>query len=161
MSATHRTAADEISAESLSASGRIGENLSLPALQSKMMCYPEGYETKLALLHVQFNFSFELFHQKEGLNLTSVGADPAVAKELGDRAMFLTHVAPFYPQQLFADFPPKLDDFLGSASRTPVSCGAGFDSSDQSQGPFTINMLLLQCMEAVLNFFAFQLEGLG
>ncbi|GFZ00627.1 ARM repeat superfamily protein [Actinidia rufa] len=139
MSATHRTAADEISAESLSASGRIGENLILPALQSKMMCYPEG----------------------RVLNLTSVGADPAVAKELGDRAMFLTHVAPFYPQQLFADFPPKLDDFLGSASRTPVSCGAGFDSSDQSQGPITINMFLLQCMEAVLNFFAFQLEGLG
>ena len=82
-----------------------------------MKCDPEGYETELALLHGQFKSSLELFHQKEALNLTSVGADPAVAKDLGDRAMFLAHVAPFYPKQL-TDFPKQLADFLGSASRT-------------------------------------------
>ena len=35
------------------------------------------------------------------------------------------------------------------------------DSYLQKPGPIAINMLLLQCMEAFLNFFAFQLEGLG
>ncbi|PSR84806.1 hypothetical protein CEY00_Acc32784 [Actinidia chinensis var. chinensis] len=117
MSTPPRNAAAEISAEALSASGRTGEKLSLLALQSKMKCDPEGYEIELALLHGQFNSSLELFHQKEALNLTSVGADPAVAKDLGDRAMFLAHVAPFYPKQL-TDFPKQLADFLGSASRT-------------------------------------------
>lgn len=109
----------DISVDTLSASGRSSEKLSLPSLQSKMKCDPEGYETELALLYNQFKSSLELFRQQAALNFTSitgVGGDHTVAKDLGDRAMFLAHVTPFYPNQL-ADFPKQLADLLRSASR--------------------------------------------
>nr|AFK33722.1 unknown [Lotus japonicus] len=48
-------------AESLLASGRTSEKLSLPALQSKMKCDPEGYESELLLLRNQFDSSLHLF----------------------------------------------------------------------------------------------------
>ncbi|KAJ1422692.1 hypothetical protein SESBI_12883 [Sesbania bispinosa] len=102
------------------ASGRSSEKLSLPALQSKMKCDPEGYESELLLLLNQFNSSLELFQQQAKMNFTSItgiGTDPTVAKDLGDRAMFLAHVTPFYPNHL-ADFPLKLADLLRSAART-------------------------------------------
>ncbi|KAJ1392857.1 hypothetical protein SESBI_35442 [Sesbania bispinosa] len=107
-------------AEALIASGRSSEKLSLPALQSKMKCDPEGYESELLLLLNQFNSSLELFQQQAKMNFTSItgiGTDPTVAKDLGDRAMFLAHVTPFYPNHL-ADFPLKLADLLRSAART-------------------------------------------
>ncbi|KAM7487229.1 hypothetical protein LguiB_024713 [Lonicera macranthoides] len=109
----------DISVDTLSASGRSSEKLSLPSLQSKMKCDPEGYETELALLYNQFKSSLELFRQQAALNFTSitgVGGDHTVAKDLGDRAMFLAHVTPFYPNHL-ADFPKQLADLLRSAAR--------------------------------------------
>ncbi|KAH8495399.1 hypothetical protein H0E87_018542, partial [Populus deltoides] len=60
-------------ADSLSASGRSSEKLSLPSLQSKMKMDPEA---------------------------SGICADPATAKHLNDRATFLAHVIPFYPKQL-------------------------------------------------------------
>lgn len=113
--------ATEITADALSASGRTSEKLSLPTLQSKMKCDPEGYETELSLIYSQFKSSVELFQQQAALNFTSVvsggvGSDPTVAKDLGDRAMFLAHVTPFYPNQLL-DYPKELVEFLRSSAR--------------------------------------------
>jgi protein SDA1 len=109
-----------VSPEALSASGRSSDKLSLPALQSKMKSDPEGYESELVLVHSQFKSSLELFRQQAALNFTSIsgiGSDPSVAKDLGDRAMLLAHVTPFYPQHL-ADFPSQLADFLASSARS-------------------------------------------
>lgn len=120
MSTTPRRGGPDISPESLSASGRTAEKLSLPTLQSKMKCDPEGYETELTLLYAQFKSSLELFQQQAALNFTSVSGvagDPTVAKDLGDRVMFLAHVTPFYRNQL-SQFPKEIADFLGSAART-------------------------------------------
>ncbi|KOM40268.1 hypothetical protein LR48_Vigan04g046600 [Vigna angularis] len=107
-------------AEALAASGRSAEKLSLSSLQSKMKCDPEGYESELHLIYNQFNSSLELFQKQAAMSFTSVtgiGSDPTVAKDLGDRAMFLSHVTPFYPKHL-ADFPRKLADLLRCAART-------------------------------------------
>ncbi|KAF8378179.1 hypothetical protein HHK36_029516 [Tetracentron sinense] len=109
-----------ISPESFAASGRSAEKLSLPSLQSKMKCDPEGYESELLLLYRHFDSSLHLFHQQAALSFTSiggVGGDLTVAKELGDMTMFLAHVTPFYPNHL-ADFPKKLADLLRSAARS-------------------------------------------
>ena len=109
-----------VSPEPLSASGRSSEKLSLPSLQSKMKIDPEGYETELHLIHSQFNSALELFQQQAALNfssITGVGADPTVAKDLSDRAMFLAHVTPFYPKQL-AEFPSDLAAFPKLSART-------------------------------------------
>lgn len=106
--------------EPLLASGRSSEKMSLSALQSKLKCDPEGYESELVLIYNQFNSSLELFQQQAALNFTSItgiGSDPTVAKDLGDRAMFLAHVTPFYPNHL-VDFPKKLADLLRLAART-------------------------------------------
>ncbi|KAE8698940.1 putative trytophan synthase alpha subunit [Hibiscus syriacus] len=108
------------SAEPLSASGRSSEKLSLPSIQSKMKTDPEGYGTELHLIRSQFYSALELFQQQAALNFSSisgVGADPTVAKDLGDRAMFLAHVTPFYPKQL-VEFPSDLAAFLKSSART-------------------------------------------
>ncbi|KAL1137461.1 hypothetical protein V6Z11_A12G309100 [Gossypium hirsutum] len=81
---------------------------------------PEGYETELHLIRNQFYSALELFQQQAALNFSSisgVGADPTVAKDLSDRAMFLAHVTPFYPKQL-AEFPSDLAAFLKSSART-------------------------------------------
>ncbi|PRQ40103.1 putative SDA1 domain-containing protein [Rosa chinensis] len=107
--------------EPLSASGRSSEKMSLPTLQSKMKCDPEGYETELLLVYNQFKSSLELFKQQADLGFKSVtgsgGSDPTVAKDLADRALFLAHVTPFYPAQL-AQFPSQLSEFLHSSART-------------------------------------------
>lgn len=114
-------AATELTADTLSASGRSSEKMSLPTLQSKMKCDPEGYETELNLVYNQFKSSVHLFQQQAALNFTSavtggVGSDPTVAKDLGDRAMFLAHVTPFYPVQL-VEYPKELIEFLKSSAR--------------------------------------------
>ncbi|XP_023641890.1 protein SDA1 homolog isoform X2 [Capsella rubella] len=97
--------------ESLKASGRSSENLSLPILRSQIKRDPEGYETELHLIYKQFKASLDLFQQQAALTFSSVGSDPSVAKNLGDRVMFLSHVTPFYPKQLSA-FPAQLTDLL-------------------------------------------------
>ncbi|KAJ8615579.1 hypothetical protein MRB53_034951 [Persea americana] len=111
----------DLTAESLAASGRSAEKLSLPSLQSKMKCDPEGYESELRLLHRHFHSSLHLFHHQSSLNLTSstagIASDPAGAKDLGELTMFLAHVTPFYPKHL-ADFPQEVADLLRSAGRS-------------------------------------------
>ncbi|KAE8687957.1 OSBP(oxysterol binding protein)-related protein 1D isoform 1 [Hibiscus syriacus] len=80
----------------------------------------EGYDTELSLIRSQFYSALELFQQQTALNFTSisgVGADPTVAKNLADRAMFLAHVTSFYPNHL-AEFPSDLAAFLKSSART-------------------------------------------
>lgn len=109
-----------LSPEPLSASGRSSEKLSLPLLQSKMKCDPDGYEAELTLVYKQFNAALDLFQQQAALNFSSIsgiGSDPNVAKDLGDRAMFLAHVMPFYRKQL-AEFPSQLAEFLKSSAPT-------------------------------------------
>ncbi|CAK9180520.1 unnamed protein product [Ilex paraguariensis] len=106
--------------EALAPSGLTAEKLSLPTLQSKMKIDPEGYQTELSLLYNQFKSSLELFQQQAALNFTSISGistDSTVAKDLGDRAMFLSHMTPFYPEQL-ANFPTELADFLRSSGRS-------------------------------------------
>ncbi|KAL0554382.1 hypothetical protein IC582_008301 [Cucumis melo] len=96
------------------------EKLTLPLLQSKMKCDPEGYECELVLLYNQFKSSMELFKQQASLHFTSVGgigSDPSVAKDLSDRAMFLAHVTHLYPKHLI-EFPKQLADLLNSSSKS-------------------------------------------
>ncbi|XP_020100893.1 protein SDA1 homolog isoform X2 [Ananas comosus] len=111
------SAAHLVSPESLAAAGRAAERLSLPALQSKMKCDPEGYAAELLLLRRHFDSSLHLFRHHSALNPSSSASDHAVAKEVGDLAMFLAHVAPFYPDKL-ADFPSQVADLLRSDARS-------------------------------------------
>ncbi|PKI77088.1 hypothetical protein CRG98_002591 [Punica granatum] len=106
--------------EPLTASSRSSEKLSLPALQSKMKCDPEGYESELILILRQFQSSMDLFKQQGDISFSSlsgVGADSTVVKDLSDRALFLAHVAPFYPKHL-SRFPSELVEFLSTSARS-------------------------------------------
>ncbi|CAN8274003.1 unnamed protein product [Cochlearia groenlandica] len=101
---------------SMKASGRRSDKLSLHILQGQIKRDPEGYETEIHLIYKQFKASVDLFQQQTALTFSSVscgggGYDTSVAKDLGDRAMFLAHVTPFYPNQL-VDFPAQLTDLL-------------------------------------------------
>ncbi|XP_027154702.1 protein SDA1 homolog [Coffea eugenioides] len=110
----------DLNPEAITASGKDAEKLNLPALQSKMKSDPEGYEMELHLIYNQFKSSMELFQQQAAMSFTSVSgiaADPTVAKDLGDRALFLAHVTPFYSKHL-AQFPRELAQFLRSSART-------------------------------------------
>ncbi|CAN8293837.1 unnamed protein product [Cochlearia groenlandica] len=103
-----------VTPESLKASGRSSEKVSLPILQGKIKRDPEGYVTELLLIYKQFKASVDLFQQQAALSFSSagdIGSDPSVAKDLGDRAMFLAHVTPFYPNHL-SEFPSQLTDLL-------------------------------------------------
>ncbi|XP_015061474.1 protein SDA1 homolog [Solanum pennellii] len=113
-------APSELTAEGIAASGLTSGKLSLPTLQSKMKCDPEGYEAELTLVYNQFKSSMDLFEQQAALNFTSlsgVSTDPTVSKDLGDRAMFLSHVTPFFPKKL-VNFPKELAQLLRSSART-------------------------------------------
>ncbi|PHT33107.1 hypothetical protein CQW23_29444 [Capsicum baccatum] len=115
-----RHAPSELTAEGISASGLTSEKLSLPILQSKMKCDPEGYLSELKLVYKQFKSSVDLFEQQAALNFTSlsgVSTDPTVSKDLGDRAMFLAHVTPFYTKEL-EKFPNELAHLLNSSARS-------------------------------------------
>ncbi|KAG6486860.1 protein SDA1 homolog [Zingiber officinale] len=103
-----------LSPESLSAAGRDADKLSLPSLQSKMKCDPEGYEAELLLLYRHFESSLNLFHHQSALSTSS---DPAVAKDLADLVLFLAHVTPFYMDRL-SDFPRKIADLLRTNARS-------------------------------------------
>ncbi|TKY58127.1 SDA1-like protein [Spatholobus suberectus] len=111
-SSNHLLLAADSTMEALHASVK----LSLPSLQSKMKCDPEGYEWMLLILYRQFNSLVEIFKENPGISFASiigVDADPSFAKDLGDRAMFLAHVTPFYANHL-AGFPVKLIHLLRS-----------------------------------------------
>ncbi|CAL1359935.1 unnamed protein product [Linum trigynum] len=104
--------------ESLSASGKSSERLSLPLLQSKMKIDPEGYTTELGLIYNQFISALDLFKQQAAISFSSGAcADASISKELGDRTLFLAHVAPFYAKQL-SQFPRQLVEFLKSSARS-------------------------------------------
>lgn len=109
----------DFTANEISASGRTSEKLNLTTLQSIMKVDPEGYSSELVLVYNQFKSSLDLFQQQAALNFTSlsgIAADSSVAKDLGDRAMFLAHVTPFYPKEL-TQFPIELVRFLESSAR--------------------------------------------
>ncbi|XP_062185408.1 uncharacterized protein LOC133888997 [Phragmites australis] len=104
-------------AASESASGGAGVRHNLPALQAKMKRDPEGYEEELRQLHRHFESSVFLFRQQTALATTSSsGGGGEVAKELGDLALFLAHVAPFYPDDL-ADLPDQTGGLLDTNAR--------------------------------------------
>ncbi|XP_062226850.1 uncharacterized protein LOC133925049 [Phragmites australis] len=104
-------------AASASASGGAGERHNLPVLQAKMKRDPEGYEEELRQLHRHFESSVFLFRQQAALATTSSsGGGGEVAKELGDLALFLAHVAPFYPDDL-ADLPDQIGGLLDTNAR--------------------------------------------
>lgn len=104
-------------AASASATGGAGERQSLPALQAKMKRDPEGYETELRQLQRHFESSVFLFKQQAALSTaSSSGGGGEVAKELGDLALFLAHVAPFYPNDL-ADLPDQIGGLLDTNAR--------------------------------------------
>ncbi|KAF6157533.1 hypothetical protein GIB67_004471 [Kingdonia uniflora] len=112
----------DFSLESLSASGRNAEKQNLLTLQSKMKCDPEGYESELTLLYRHFESSLELYQQQATLSLGGNGSggnsgDQTVSKDLADITMFLSHVTPYYPDQL-AEFPKKLSELLRSSARS-------------------------------------------
>lgn len=109
----------DFTANEISSSGRTSEKLNLTTLQSIMKVDPEGYSSELVLVYNQFKSSLDLFQQQAALNFTSlsgIAADSSVAKDLGDRAMFLAHVTPFYPKEL-TQFPTELVRFLESSAR--------------------------------------------
>jgi protein SDA1 len=103
--------------EAVSASVVAGQPHNLPVLQAKMKRDPEGYEDELRQLHRHFESSVFLFRQQAALATTSAsGGGGEVAKELGDLALFLAHVAPFYPDDL-ADLPDQIGGLLDTNAR--------------------------------------------
>ncbi|KAL0797088.1 hypothetical protein Bca101_068465 [Brassica carinata] len=93
---------------------RSSEKLSLPFLQGKIKRLLDGCEIELQLIYKQFKASVDLFQQQAALSIYSVGgigSDPSVAKDLGNRAMFLAHVTRFYRKKL-AEFPAQMTDLL-------------------------------------------------
>ncbi|KAJ1272923.1 hypothetical protein BS78_06G240200 [Paspalum vaginatum] len=104
-------------AVSASASAGAGQPHNLPVLQAKMKRDPEGYEEELRQLHRHFESSVFLFQQQAALATTSSsGGGGEVAKELGDLALFLAHVAPFYPDDL-AELPDQIGCLLDTNAR--------------------------------------------
>ncbi|TVU00900.1 hypothetical protein EJB05_53631 [Eragrostis curvula] len=98
--------------EAASASASTQHNL--PALQAKMKRDPEGYTEELRQLHRHFKSSVFLFRQQAALSTTNTGGE--VAKELGDLAMFLANVAPFYREDI-ADLPGQIAGLLDANAR--------------------------------------------
>ncbi|KAJ3698627.1 hypothetical protein LUZ61_002332 [Rhynchospora tenuis] len=107
------SSASFLSPESVSAAGLSADRLNLPLLQSKMKADPSLYEPELQLLSRHFESSLDLFRHQAALNPTS---DPVVAKNLGDLAMVLAHLTPFYPGKL-DNVPSQIADLLGSDGR--------------------------------------------
>ncbi|KAG0527614.1 hypothetical protein BDA96_06G248200 [Sorghum bicolor] len=104
-------------AATASATVGAGQPHNLPVLQAKMKRDPEGYEEELRQLHRHFESSVFLFQQQAALATTSSsGGGGEVAKELGDLALFLAHVAPFYPDDL-ADLPDQIGGLLDTNAR--------------------------------------------
>ncbi|GLJ17992.1 hypothetical protein SUGI_0317040 [Cryptomeria japonica] len=101
----------------LSASGLSAEKLSLPSLQSRMKCDPQGYESELLLLVRHFESCLAVFRQHAALKSASMGGDPGAAKELGELTLFLAHVAPCYSQHL-AHFPKQLAELLQASGHS-------------------------------------------
>ena len=99
--------------------------LSLPSLQSRMKCDPEGYEDELLLQLRHFEACLSIFRLTHSASSSSNAnansstacnvnvSDPASSKELADMAMFLAHVAPFHPKHL-AHFPQQILGLLQS-----------------------------------------------
>ncbi|KAI3878836.1 hypothetical protein MKW92_008135 [Papaver armeniacum] len=107
----------DLKPEWLEASGKTSEKMNLLALQQKMKTDPEGYETELTLLYKHFDSLLFLFQQQSALSSSSINGDPTVCKDLGDMALFLAHVTPYYPTQL-SDYPRKLADLLRSSAKS-------------------------------------------
>ncbi|XP_071691008.1 uncharacterized protein [Rutidosis leptorrhynchoides] len=96
---------------SSAACGVRSEKKKLDWLQRAMKGDAEGYVTELQLIYSQFKSLIEIYEQNHDLGVVDVGS----AKELGDRAMLLAHLVPFYPNQL-VDYPKQLIQFLTSSA---------------------------------------------
>ncbi|KAL2336025.1 hypothetical protein Fmac_010471 [Flemingia macrophylla] len=86
-----------------------------------MKCDPEGYESTLFMILNQFNSLTEIIGENLRTSFISscIVSDPTLYVNLGERAMFLAHVTPFYPNHL-ANFPTKLIHLLHTtASNLP------------------------------------------
>ncbi|KAJ6809731.1 protein SDA1-like protein [Iris pallida] len=104
------------SPEFLPASGRSSEKqLGLSSLQSKMKSDPDGYLSELHLVLRRFDSSLDLFRRHSSLSTSTT--DPIVSKEFGDFAMFLAHVASFYPGHV-DEFPGKVVGLLMEDGRS-------------------------------------------
>ncbi|CAL9062034.1 unnamed protein product [Musa banksii] len=66
-----------------------------------MKCDLKGYEVELQLLYRHFESSLHLFRHQSALKPSS---DLSLAKDLGDFALFLAHITPFYPEKI-VNFP--------------------------------------------------------
>ncbi|CAN1312861.1 Protein SDA1 homolog [Linum perenne] len=144
--------------ESISASGKSSEKVSLPTLQSKMKIDPEGYTTELGLIYNQFNSALDLFQQQAALSFSSasgVCADVTISKELGDRTMFLSHVAPFYSKEL-ARFPSQLVEFLRTSAR---SLPFGLRNSVTQALILLVNRQMVDIKDALALFMELQTVG--
>ncbi|KZV14604.1 hypothetical protein F511_42274 [Dorcoceras hygrometricum] len=143
--------------DSISA-GRVLEKLNLPNLQSKMKADPEGYGSELNLIYNQFKSSLELFERQAAMNFTSlsgIGNDPTVAKDLGDRSMFLANVILFYPKQL-SYFPNELAQFLKSSAR---SLPSGLRMNVTHALIMLINRKMIDISETLILFMELQTMG--
>ncbi|KAI3996746.1 hypothetical protein MKX01_041046 [Papaver californicum] len=107
----------DLKPEWLGASVKTAEKMNLLTFQNKMKIDPQGYETELTLLNKHFDSLPLLFQQQSALSFSSINGNPTVSKDLGDMAMFLAHVAPYYPTQL-SDYPCKLADLLRSSAKS-------------------------------------------
>ncbi|KNA23538.1 hypothetical protein SOVF_024060 [Spinacia oleracea] len=112
--------AAELAAEGFSAAGLSADKLTLQTLQSKMKCDPESYESELQYLYNQFKSLLKLFEDQAALSFNSVSGiapDTSIAKDLGDKAMFLAHMTPFYPKYLSL-YPKELAGLLRTSGKS-------------------------------------------
>lgn len=111
-STTNLMSHDGVLPTTTAASGGISEKLKyLETLKSKSELNPKATISEVLLIYSQFNSSLLLFHQQAAMNSDSITRftfDPTVAKDLGNKAMLLAHVAPSCPSFFIADFPIRL-----------------------------------------------------
>lgn len=97
------------------------ESGDLLSLQARMKKDPSGYEQELLLQLRHFDACFAILLVKSSGSAggpSTTAGDAGAAKEVADVAMFLAHMAPFYPQYL-KDLPKKLLQVLNLHASLP------------------------------------------
>ncbi|CAL9780440.1 unnamed protein product [Musa acuminata subsp. burmannicoides] len=107
-----------------------------------MKCDIERYEAELQLLYHHFESSLHLFHNQSALRPAS---DLSLTKDLGDFALFLAHVTPFYLEKI-ANFPRQMADLLHVDSQALPS---------SSRCHLAQALILVNRKVGVLNYFSF------
>ncbi|CAM6088972.1 unnamed protein product [Calypogeia fissa] len=103
--------------------GRNVESGDLLSLQARMKKDPSGYQQELVLQLRHFDACVSILMLKSSSSVQSLSGpastgDAGAAKEVADVAMFLAHMAPFYPQYL-KDLPQKLLQILNLHATLP------------------------------------------